>query len=682
MRRRRRPIRRRMPRKNTYSYLRPFIALLLLVSVGYYVFGFFWGADNSNGTNGDESQVTLFVEKGSAKILLWGEENWDNAPDGVKLFQGDTVKTDIDSRVRMAFFDQSIVRLDERSRVSIESVDTSEDAEKAFQLDFEEGEIWAKIEKSSSEGGVVDLFADGYKLSSNGGTFSLTEDTIRCISGRAEIEIFNTEEGGVVLKTTSIGVGQEIVLTQEVIDELKTNSQAEVLSAISDNFEQSEWYEWNQFKDGNSSTFVENQEDEIGDETEEDNEDQEQGPITFSKPFSGAALIAETVKVSGSINEETVVALYINEQKANIENGVFSASLELKEGTNSFKVFIEDKEGIREQLDNYVLIRDTEKPQTPKITVPSLGSNNRIEITSDVQEISGTVPSNTEKVIVSFYDNGNYSPYALGKYEPGSTSFTYYARTSIGNLKSGENRYRVYTEDQAGNQSQPIEFTIIYTPQEEEAVEEVIEDTPSRPDENDNASTGTISINPAGLSVTQPAKKDGRIVVNQAPIYLKGKTFSQTKRITINGKIVSTFTPGNSTWAYKLDLSLGNLREGSNNLTIKAYDEDGSELGSITEVVEYVVEKISAPIINRPTTDDVFEAENKRITIGGRCSSRSTKIYVNGEIISYKKGETDWSTEVELVPGDNNFSVYAEDSSGNKSSATRVTVIYSPEVTN
>ena len=78
--------------------------------------------------------------------------------------------------------------------------------------------------------------------------------------------------------------------------------------------------------------------------------------------------------------------------------------------------------------------------------------------------IRGTVPTNTDKVMVTSFDAGVPVPYLLKEFKPGSGSFIYYASYdgSNGNIVLGKNIFEVKAIDDLGNESLPARVEFIY----------------------------------------------------------------------------------------------------------------------------------------------------------------------------------------------------------------------------
>lgn len=688
---------RRLPRKSFYYYIRPFIFLVIIVFALYKGFAYLIPDDFTLPTEDKSAEVSLYVEKGNAQILLWGEEMWDNAPDGVKLFQGDTVKTDGQSRVKLISFDQSIFRLDQKSRVALDYLNNSNE-NRVIRLTFYEGSLWSEIEKYQKDGANVEINTPNYTLVSKGGTFSIDEDAIRSLGGTGIVQIKDPEDKDKDLREITIGIGQEIVLNQDLLEELRVNPDTEVLTAISDTFKDSDWYKWNQLKHGNIVAYEQDEEenddeedeadgDEEDEEEKEDEEDDDERDkkdrLVIDSPAQKSTTDESSITIKGTIKDEQIIEVTIGGKEAEIKNTKFQVlSVDLDEGENSFPVIIKDLEGNETQLYTLLITRDTGNPDPATITEPQL-SNGEADITESVQQIVGTVDTDDAyKVIVSHHDGSAYVPYTLDKYVPGTKQFRYYAKEEYGNLKAGKNMYQVVVVDRAGNESEPVEIVLNYTPSEEEEEEEEVEE--STDDENETAESTSsssesededaITVNSGqSLEITEP-NQGKNVVLSELPIFLRGKTSTQTTKITVNGKEVSTYTSGNELWAYKLDLALGNVQEGQNEITVEAFDSNGSSLGSASITIIVKLDVILTPTITQPTTKASFDTDKTSIILAGTCSSQTTKVYVNGEHIVYSAGQTSWSTTVTLEEGENVFRVMAEGKGGEKSDEAEIII--------
>ncbi len=93
------------------------------------------------------------------------------------------------------------------------------------------------------------------------------------------------------------------------------------------------------------------------------------------------------------------------------------------------------------------------------------------ELTTEKNEIliKGSVPQNTEKVIVVSEENGIKDEYTLQNFNPGDNNWQYKAATRFGNLQEGKNEFEIFAVDQNGTRSPAAKAVIIYQPKEEEA---------------------------------------------------------------------------------------------------------------------------------------------------------------------------------------------------------------------
>lgn len=117
----------------------------------------------------------------------------------------------------------------------------------------------------------------------------------------------------------------------------------------------------------------------------------------------------------------------------------------------------------------------TAKPaDTTPFEVTSL-SKNLSQSTKGYQLIEGTTPASTAKILVN--------DFPLSKYKAGETKWSYIAAVSLGNLKTGDNKFTVKAVDSSDNELGSKTFTITYKGVETAAL----------------ASTGSDSMLLAGL---------------------------------------------------------------------------------------------------------------------------------------------------------------------------------------
>lgn len=103
--------------------------------------------------------------------------------------------------------------------------------------------------------------------------------------------------------------------------------------------------------------------------------------------------------------------------------------------------------------------------KSPTITAPSTSP---FETSDNEVSITGTAPTDAQKIIVVTSENGVQDEYQLRNFSPGDSTWRYTAATRFDNLKAGSNIFMVYAEYETGDRSDPTELNIIYTPADEE----------------------------------------------------------------------------------------------------------------------------------------------------------------------------------------------------------------------
>ena len=84
---------------------------------------------------------------------------------------------------------------------------------------------------------------------------------------------------------------------------------------------------------------------------------------------------------------------------------------------------------------------------------------------------------------------------------------------------------------------------------------------------------------------------------------------------------------------------------------------------------------LPAPRIMEPAPDQPYETAKSAVVIVGYPDTRTVKLLVNGNAITYTPGAGKFSATVSLIPGKNVITVESVDAAGNKSPAAMVTVI-------
>jgi len=670
---------RRPYRKRTSDYLKPFFIIVIFAAI--IIFG--WRALNNNleGTSETTNEkVYLNIESGNVKAMTIDKNEWQDAPDNIYLYRGEKLKTGVDSRVSLTFFEQSLVRLDTKSEIALALLKKKNEINK-IEIKLEKGSLWNKVEKMTNTDSNFSITTDLLTIDSNGGVFEVSASgEVHVIKGNVQVGIKDDDK---IIKTINLGVGQEITIDSEALNKIKNDENIELISALSDSFKESNWYLWNMKKDGAIVAFEESEENEIDDETvetqdlasknEDDNKDEEKEDDEILnadrlayvvKPAKNSATNQGSISMEGFFDPEKITGVYIQGKKASITSKNKWKIYELKlnrEGKNTLTIEAEKKSGEKVALESFEIEYDKTPPATPVITEPE-GTDEPVIIKDIEQIITGTVDRDTDAVIVNDYQ--------LGKYVPGSKEFKYYAKTEYENLEVGENEYVIFAKDKAGNKSDEVKVVLIL---EEETVE--TQDLAS--DDNKEAPNSTPSAtSTGGVKITSPNNGEN-LKSSEAEFKITGDVPSDTVKVLVNNYQLQAYEAGDLTFTYRASSAMGNLTIGKKNTyTAKAYDKDDKLIGSANITIDVESGSEAAPTITIPTADATYTTTLDQITIGGTVGKWAQKVYLNGEFINeYIPGSGKWRKTVTLQKGENVFKIYSE-KDGVKSGSDSITVNY------
>lgn len=302
---------------------------------------------------------------------------------------------------------------------------------------------------------------------------------------------------------------------------------------------------------------------------------------------------------------------------------------------------------------------DKTPPAQPQITEPGKNSET-VTLAKAEAVIKGTVNADTGAVIINDYE--------LQLYQPGNTNFSYTAKVAYGNLKAGENEYRVYARDKNNNLSEGALITLILPQEVAGAQAQEESDTPS-------ASPLTLTES-GGVQITEPNNGED-FTTTETEFDIKGIVPAGTFKVVVNDYPLSRFEPGKTTWTYKAYKSLGSLAIGQKNTyTVEAFNAEGSWLGRDTITLD--VESEGAPEITIPTSRSSYLTTLNELVLGGFVGKWVQQIYINDQkLLNYIPGSEKWHHTVTLQPGVNTFRVQGE-SNGVKTVSDEIEITYQP----
>lgn len=535
------------------------LAVPVVLLVGWWLFSplFRW-------SEGMRVATPLSTEGTGVWVLIGGSQEEQRAEDGLRLYDGDQVRTTAGSYAVLHLFDGSVVTLDGGSVVHLREVIAGVDAS-LWHLALERGQVWLQTNTGAEVARLLETPLLQAAIPARSRAIVQGEGEK---GGGAAIFVFDSSGMGIELTlrksgwpeaTVIVGEGQQFGVTQERLQKIKEDqlSPYDLRDVLSQEVVASSFYQWN----------VRRQKQPLQERTEIPAETTAEGEqLAIFAPLDGAFLQGSTVLVRGKVGSR-VTTLRVNGYSAPIVEGNFEKEVALPEA-ESFVVEVqaEDRQGLLVATKTLSLKRDIRPPDPPRITSPG-GSGATVQVFDDTFEIVGEASADVTGILV----NG----YQLQKYTPGRP-WRYLVDPAIGNVKVGENTYEVIALDRSGNRSTPSRITILWKAQPVPTFEPTAE--VSR-DERTYRARGSLRITApvAGTSYETKAEE----------VLIEGETSPETAVISINGFTLSKYLAGKTTWNYIAAERFGNYRKGKNLFAIVARNA----AGQILDVLRYTIER-------------------------------------------------------------------------------------------
>lgn len=434
--------------------------------------------------------ATIQITQGRAEFSLEGSSDWTRALSDQQFLAGDAIRTKANTVVSFELTDGYTFFINENSELQFRTLDKKSSGEKTIELDLVEGEIWAQVpeDKTLKDGSSVFIvYTDQLQLHVTGTIFDLVsrnnEDIIRLIRGNVEAKIYTNEDKSET-KTLAVGVGQKLVITPQ--SKIRITAGEEVLEITDNNFLESDWHLNNLEKFAPEEAAQIRRKIEITqpkkptptDETEEI--PTEEGVIESPKiisPENNKTYPASTdaIQIEGSSPPEafqiSVNGYTLTKFNPGDRKWTYFASKKfgtLVGGENTYEVVAIDRGGNKSAPAilklNYA---GKTAPRTrtssanslaaPVITKPARADASQpYQTSSEVVTIVGTVPAGTEWVTVN--------DFRLRKFQAGHTEFSYIANANYGNLKKGENIFKVTAYTDGGKKTSSSSIVVYYKP--------------------------------------------------------------------------------------------------------------------------------------------------------------------------------------------------------------------------
>lgn len=361
-----------------------------------------WSAFEKQG----KADAYFYVAEGRARLLPYGQSAWDNGYSGTKLLLGDSLKTLAMSRVVIAFFNGTLIRMDSDTAATLSDLSKAADKEQIV-MTLDNGSVWVNGRRSPDvKEGSYQVRTSHMLVKAKGTVFEVesgAQETVRVMDGSVSVDVYVKGEGKERVATTiDVGVGQQITLDDATLKAIGESQSPSVLMAITEDFKASTWYGWNTAEDENPSNYR-----------------------AYNASLDGGS---QQTEVSG-------LTLQTQSTQQSQQTSQTGETSQTQSSTEEFSSTL----------------------AAPLITKPDSASRS---VNSGPVTIAGTVSAGTDKVIVEQTIDGKLDSYTLGKFKAGDTTFTYNVSETLGNLKPGDNVYTFYAVNAKGQKSNGAEITI------------------------------------------------------------------------------------------------------------------------------------------------------------------------------------------------------------------------------
>ncbi len=386
------------------DYIMPFLIVLCAGVVFVLVFSLFkafFSAENPRA-------AYVHIVSGNAEMRTWGTESFFRLSSDTLIMQGDEIRSSADARLIVEFFDGTIMRMGDDTVVEFVSI-VDEGKSPSIDLHLKRGDVWFNKLYRDTKGTSVSITLNDIVVRSNDASvFAVDNKTAQIVrvfgvfgNDGLLVDILR-EDGKKVVETEKIGIGQEIVFDDKVLDRYWKHQSPTVISAISDLFKSTSWCEWNFGED--------------------------KDPTYFEKIVDGVDVF-NFIKV-----EPEMISLSVEDLEDEIR------------GESPSEVI----------FDGLIEGGAVEKPKLTSVAgITEKGEDGFYRVSSRVATLKGTV-SGASKVIVN--------DYVLQQFNPEDTTWTYFANADYDLMREGENTYEVYAEGAEGSRSDPLIIKVFYDP--------------------------------------------------------------------------------------------------------------------------------------------------------------------------------------------------------------------------
>jgi hypothetical protein len=472
-------MRRRKRHQQSFSLFYVLFLVLLLGAAAYGLWKMFYTPEGI-----PQKTNIISLGKESPKIRLEESSHFSKIYGVDELWEKESLHSE-EGNVRLVFFEGSTLTLDTDTIVTLEKVRKNEDNSSHIRVVLDSGRIWADVASSVNPESQFVIETKNFLAVTKGGSFSIDPYSIVTTKGLATVAVGKSY-------SKDIEVGQQIAFSEEDLVAISNGQGGPQKELLSDAFRMGNWFKANTQKEGLPEEVVE--EDEapfvVGEEEADEN------PLQIIVPGKNGSIIKineSPIRIEGSVPEGTTKVIVNGYTLSKFVTGdthfLYIADTQwqtLEDGENVYTVVAlgadgerheakitilynmeksaaeteaeeeDEKENVEEIVQEEITAEEEveEEPETVtgklRITHPKDGDT----LTKAETVVSGTAPSNAEKIVV----NG----YPLSKFKKGKSEWTYIIADRLGNRPVGDYVIRVEAKDANGKilGSESITITI------------------------------------------------------------------------------------------------------------------------------------------------------------------------------------------------------------------------------
>ncbi len=195
-----------------------------------------------------------------------------------------------------------------------------------------------------------------------------------------------------------------------------------------------------------------------------------------------------------------------------------------------------------------------------------------------------------------------------------------------------------------------------------------------------NGGTSSASATTDTLTVTAPVNGQS---ISGTTVLVHGTIGPRAEKVRVNG-YPATISREQGTFSQELSVTAGSTFV----IHVEALDQSDVIVQQIERTVRPAQSSVGSPTITLPAKNgETFRTNLEELEIKGTVPAGTTAVYVNDyKLQLFRTGDTDWSylASVRLLnmkQGENIFNVVAENASGGRSAAAKITIILGAEGT-